>query len=72
MAEPGMIDLWQGNWGDFEIPDDVPIATMRKDGWFDKRYQVTPSLQLYFSCMDEHVRDGKPIMTWAEWTKARG
>lgn len=59
--------MWVCDWGEFEIPDDVPIRSFRKDGWFDRRRRVTKQLRPYFAAMADRLRDGKPILTWAQW-----
>lgn len=55
------------DWGEFRIPDDVPVRAFRKDGWFDRRRKITVPLRAYFNAMTERMRDQKPILTWAEW-----
>lgn len=55
------------DWGEFEVPEDVPIRALRKDGWFDRRRKVTKPLQQYFSDMTDRLRDEKPILTWEQW-----
>jgi hypothetical protein len=62
-----MRNVWQCDWGEFEIPADVPIR-FRRDGWFDRRLKITKQLKKYFSDMNARMRDFRPIQTWAEWT----
>ncbi len=61
-----MCDVWNGNWGTFEIPRDVP-RLFTVSGWFDARYKLTESLKRYFADMDERQRDGLPILSWRDW-----
>jgi len=59
---------WTCDWGQFEIPPDVPIR-FTKSGWFDNRCKITPQLRAYFASVSEGLRDGKPVPTWSEWQK---
>jgi len=61
---------WVCAWGEFNIPEDVPVRSFRKDGWFDRRRKVTRELRAYFSAMSDRLRDGEPILGWADWQKA--
>lgn len=66
-----MIQLWTCDWGQFEIPADVPIAgNMRKDGWFDGRRKMTAQLRAYFGAQAENLRHGQSIQSWGEWMVA--
>lgn len=60
---------WDGDYGQFELPADVPMGAMRADGWFDGTRHIGPQARAYFQQMDEHIRDGKPILTWAAWQR---
>ena len=60
------IDIWNGNWGSFQVPADVP-RIFRNDGWPDFRYKICRDLQQYFLDMDDRMRDDMPILTWAAW-----
>ncbi len=61
-----MANYWNADWGMFKIPDDVPCH-FRKNGRFDSRLSMTPTLRQYFSDMNLRLRDEKPIQSWAEW-----
>jgi hypothetical protein len=63
--------VFVSDWGEFVIPDDVPIREFRRDGWFDRRRKNTPNLKAYFEAMTECKRDNQPILTWAEWQSRR-
>jgi hypothetical protein len=63
-----MRNIWVGNWGQFDIPSDVPFkGNTRKNGWFDRRRKITPMLKQYFDWMDILMSYKKPVLTWAEW-----
>lgn len=59
--------VFETDWGAFDIPNDVPMRQVRRDGWFDRRYKTEPLLKSYFKDMTDRVRDARPILTWAEW-----
>lgn len=59
--------VWFCEWGEFEIPDDVP-RVFRKDGWFDGRRKLSEQAKAYFAAMAERVRNEQPIQSWAEWS----
>lgn len=61
------VNMWQSDYGAFQIPDDVPIANLRKDGWFDRRRKITAELHSYFDAMTIRLRDDKGILSWREW-----
>ena len=58
---------WVCDWGEFVIPDDVPVSQFRKDGWFDRRRKITKQLRAYFNAMSDRLRDGRPVDGWAEF-----
>jgi len=58
---------WMCDYGEFEIPKDVPIHLLRKDGWFDRRRRSTEALRLYFEQMAQRLRLGMRIQSWREW-----
>lgn len=61
--------VFETDWGPFDIPNDVPMRVIRKDGWFDRRKKETPAVKRYFNEMADRLRDKQPILTWAEWTQ---